>query len=98
MLQRTPPRDNVRGQSKVAELSMRSPAGTEVHRGPRSSPQKEQIEKMRSKEAEQLQKYRTVIGSMKDAISRQRNISMDVKTGLKELEEPIDVIAHCRSS
>ena len=27
-----------------------------------------------------------------------KNISMDVKTGQKELEETIDVIAHCRAN
>ena len=35
---------------------------------------------------------------MKAAIRRQRNISIYVKTGLKELEEAIDVIAHCRAN
>ena len=28
----------------------------------------------------------------------QRNISMDMKTGLKELEKAVDVIAHCRAN
>ena len=56
---------------------------------PQSSPRKEYIVKMRNEEAEQLQKWRLAIGRMKAAISRQRNIFLDVKTSLKELEEAL---------
>ena len=98
MLERTPPRDNLDGQSKVVETSGRFSAVTKGHRGPRSFPRREYIKMIRIEEAEQLQKCRTVIGSMKSATSRQRNISMDVKTSLKKLVEAIDVIDHCRAN
>ena len=44
------------------------------------------------------QKFRLVIGRIKAAISRQRNISIDVKFSVKELEEAIDVSAHWRAN
>lgn len=61
------------------------------------SPTREIIFRMRRREEEQLEKCINVIKTMKTAIGRQKNVSMDVKNGLKELEEAVDTISDCRS-
>ncbi|KAI4467737.1 sox transcription factor [Holotrichia oblita] len=63
---------------------------------PDMSSSKEVICKLRCREEEQLQKCIDVIKTMKAAIGRQKNVSMDVKNGLKELEEAVDMISDCR--
>lgn len=55
-------------------------------------PRKEYFLKMRNEETEQIQKSKRSIEKIKAAINRQCMISIDVKTGLKKLEQVIDVI------
>lgn len=52
---------------------------------------------MRNKEAKELKKCRDVT-KMKMITNRQSNIAMEVKNGLMELEETIDVIAFHRTN
>lgn len=46
--------------------------------------------------AKELQKCKDIVKRMKSATDRQRNISMDVKKGLAELQESLDIISWLR--
>ncbi|KAK9729590.1 hypothetical protein QE152_g15875 [Popillia japonica] len=63
-----------------------------------SSPKLDFIAKMRDDEEAEIRKCREIIVRMKAASERQKNMSMEVKNGLKELEEAVDVITFCRAS
>lgn len=54
------------------------------------------IERPKDSEQEMLGRCQAIIVNMKAATARQRNISMDIKNGLAELEELIDAIGFCR--
>ena len=62
------------------------------------SPRQEFILKMKISEEEALSKCRNVLKKMRIAITRQRNINMDVQNGVSELDELLDVIADYRRS
>ena len=53
---------------------------------------------MKISEEEALSKCRSVLKKMKIAITRQRNINMDVQNDVSELDELLDVIADYRGS
>lgn len=63
-----------------------------------NSPRQEFIIKMKISEEEALKKCKNVLKKMKAAITRQRNINMDVQNGVSELDELLDVIADYRRS
>lgn len=65
---------------------------------PYSSPKEEFILKMRASEEEAIAKCRIVIRKMRQAITKQKNISMDVQNGVSELEELLDVIGDYRKN
>ncbi|XP_065354607.1 uncharacterized protein LOC135949073 [Calliphora vicina] len=51
---------------------------------------------MRLSEEESLTKCRSILGKMKAAMARQRNINRDVQNGVLELDELLDIIADYR--
>lgn len=61
-----------------------------------SSPRQEFILKMRYSEEEALGKCQKVLRRIRQAMNKQRNISMDVQNGISELEELIDVVGSYR--
>ena len=63
-----------------------------------TSPRREFIIKMRTEEEEAINKCRKILRKMKAAMAKQRNISMDVKDGVSEIEEVMDIIQTCRKS
>lgn len=60
------------------------------------SPRQEFVLKMRAEEEAALEKCLRVLRKMKSAISKQKNISMDIKTGVSELDELFDVMKNYR--
>lgn len=63
---------------------------------PISSPRQEFIIKMRNSEEETVGKCRDVLKRIREAISRQRQISMEVQNGVAELEELLDILGDYR--
>lgn len=63
--------------------------GIEIIEATPTYSRKEYILNMRNKHVEQIQKCRKIINNMMAAINRQLNISIHVKTTLKELEEQV---------
>lgn len=61
-----------------------------------TSPRQEYIVKMRISEEETLAKCQDVLRKIRLAIEKQKNISMDVKKGVSELEELLDVTGDYR--
>lgn len=82
------------GESPEEEATERGGEATSL----RQSPKGDFISKMREDEEEELAKCRSIIARMKTATSRQKNVSMDIKNGLAELEEVIDIISSYRRS
>lgn len=78
--------------------SQRTPTAPEKPSGTESSPKQEFITRMRLEEEEALAKCRMVLGKMKNASIKQKNVNMDIKTGISELDELFDVIGTCRRS
>lgn len=74
-----------------SSLSQQIQQSTDIY-----SPRQEQIKKMRLLEEECLMKCRTILKKMKQAMDRQKNISKDVKDGVSQLDEQIDVISRYR--
>lgn len=62
------------------------------------SPRQEWILKLQLEENEALNKCRRVMRKMKAATLRQKSIGNDVKEGISELEELLDIVDHCRKS
>lgn len=78
------------GTSDNTRPTRSSPARTRVQEkktGEPSTPPKQGIVER------ELQKCKNTVILMKKAIDRQRNISMDVKNGLSELEEALDILS-----
>ena len=63
-----------------------------------TSPRQEYISKMKRSEEETLEKFKNVLRKMRQAMEKQKNISMDVKNGVSELEELLDVSGDYRRS
>lgn len=63
-----------------------------------NSPKRDYIRKTRKDEEDALLRCKTIVEKMKEATTRQRNISMDIKNGLVELDEVLDVIHSYRNS
>ena len=63
---------------------------------PQMSPRERLISEARSAEEQGLQKCRIVLDRMRSAIMKQKNISMDIKKGVSELDELLDVIENHR--
>lgn len=61
-----------------------------------ASPKGEFILKMQQEEETVINKCREVLKKMRAATLRQKNTSMEIKNGLTELEEALDVIQTCR--
>ena len=74
--------------------------GKEVEQGKTTggSPRQEFILKMRFSEEEAIGRCRKTLQRIRLAMNRQRNINMEVQTGIGELEELIDVIEDSRES
>lgn len=62
----------------------------------RASPRQEFIASMKASEEESFSKCQMVLKKIREAMARQRNISINVQNGISELEELIDVIANYR--
>lgn len=62
-----------------------------------SQERKDLIRKIRTDEERPLKNYGIVIQKMKAVIIVYRNISMDIKNSIKEMEEHLDLIIHQRS-
>lgn len=60
--------------------------------GPVGSPEQKDMEDACKRMDEELARMRDVLRKMKLATSRQRNISMDIKDGLCEIEESVEVV------
>ena len=63
-----------------------------------SSPHQQYILKMRLSEEETMESFRNVLQRIRKAMSRQRNINMDVQKGISELEELVDIMSDYRRS
>lgn len=61
-----------------------------------SSPRQEFIMKMRAEEDMALAKCRATLRKMKLGMTKQKNINIDVKTGVLELDELLDIIGSLR--
>lgn len=61
-----------------------------------NSPRRSYIKKMKKDEEEVLNRCKTIVEKMKLTTKRQTNISMEIKKGLVELEEALDVIQSYR--
>lgn len=61
-----------------------------------NSPRQEFITKMRLAEEESLEKCKSIVQKMKQAIAKQKNVSLDVKNGAAQLEEMLDIIISYR--
>lgn len=64
--------------------------------GPVGSPEQADMEDACRRVDEELKRMRGVIAKMKGAASRQRNMSTDVKDGLLEIEESVEVVQALR--
>lgn len=98
------PRPSVNTHGNVKEINLQTPEDKirERHDGQKrvsptqSSPRLEFILKMRRSEEEALQKCQKVLRKIRHAMSKQKNINMDVQNGITELEELVDVIGDYR--
>ena len=63
-----------------------------------SSPRLELIQKMRKCEEESIVRCRAILRKIRLAMQRQKNVSNDIKDGVSELEEQMDVIERYRKS
>ncbi|XP_071056463.1 uncharacterized protein [Onthophagus taurus] len=70
-------------------------AGVEITQ---MSPKRDYLHKLKRDEEMEIKRCLAIIETMKSATARQRNISMDVKKGLGELEEALEVIAMCKEA
>lgn len=61
-----------------------------------SSPHEEYMLKMRKNEEETIEKCKAVLRAMRQAMGKQKSISIEVKNGVSELEELLDVTCHYR--
>lgn len=80
-------------QSVQKELPI---SGTRDSSTPANSPRQEYILEMRRSEEETLAKCQKVLKKIRAALLKQKNISMDVKNGVSELEELLDVTGDYR--
>lgn len=62
------------------------------------SPREELISEERAAEEKSLKRCREVLNKMRAALEKQKSINMDVKKGVSELDELLDVIHHHRIS
>lgn len=101
------PRTAISTLKTPEELQSRTPQATEeritdLERDTHSdvsvqlTPRQEYIVKMRISEEETLQKCQSVLRKIRQAMAKQKNISMDVKTGISELEELLDITGDYR--
>lgn len=90
-------RDQNSGTSKTAqETPIESERLTHEDVSAQTSPRLEYIQKMKRSEEESLEKCKNVLRKIRQAIAKQKNISMDVKNGVSELEELLDVTGDYR--
>lgn len=66
--------------------------------GKRNTPNQEFITKMRKEETEAISSIKKELRKMKAALQRQRNISMDVREGVQEIEELVCIAETCRAN
>lgn len=96
-------------QEEAPELSMKGALTIEVEEirespvisrvlagGSIGSPEEKDMEVARRRVDEELRRMKDILKKMKLATGRQRNISMDIKDGLYELEESVEVIESLR--
>ena len=65
---------------------------------PQMSPREELMYRARTAEEQCIQECRAVLNRMRSALTKQKNISMDIKKGVSELDELLDVIGNHRRS
>uniref|UniRef100_T1HVK9 CCHC-type domain-containing protein n=1 Tax=Rhodnius prolixus TaxID=13249 RepID=T1HVK9_RHOPR len=83
--------------SSVTEERRESPAISRVLAGGLiGSPEEKDIEDALAKVDKEISRMKGVLKKMKLATSRQRNISMDIKDGLCEVEESVEVVESLR--
>lgn len=80
----------------TADRSTDPGSGTHLAVSAQLSPRQEYISKMRRSEEETLQKCQSVLRKIRQAMAKQKNISMDVKNGISELEELLDITGDYR--
>lgn len=82
-------------------------AGAETSRGgqadvclpdERKSPVSTKVEKCQREEDEQLKRCGNILKKMSAAVGRQKNVSIDIKKGLIELEDALNTIEHLRKT
>ena len=62
------------------------------------SPRQEYILKLRAEEEDAILKCRQALRRIKAAVAKQKSISLDVRSGVSDLDELLDVLGHCRNS
>ena len=73
-----------------------TPQLSQQQQPPQSSPRLKYIFKLRTMEEDSINQCRGVLRKMKQALQKQRNVSMDVKSGTSEIEELLDVVLQYR--
>lgn len=63
-----------------------------------SSPRQEFILKMRASEEDTVNRLRNVLRKIRHAMTRQRNINMEVQNGISEMEELVDIMGDYRKN
>ncbi|KAK9694700.1 hypothetical protein QE152_g33353 [Popillia japonica] len=62
------------------------------------SPLGDHIARAREDEEREIEKCKSILQTMKEAVIRQKNVSIDVKKGIELMEESLDVITSIRGS
>lgn len=104
--QRNTQEEGSRTPHSVQEMASESEKGTyenvseqggdRVTASAHPSPKQEYILKMKKSEEETLKKCQGVLRKIRQAMMKQKNISMDVKNGISELEELLDITGEYR--
>lgn len=75
-----------------------TPSGMNQAENNHSSPNQKFIAKMRMEETSAISHIKKSLLKMKKALQRQRNISMDVREGIQEIEELVCIAETCRAN
>lgn len=99
---RTPPQSNAT-QHETVEIEFSTPKGTplvhqQINQSARYSPRQEWILKLRKDEEDAVDSCKRVLRKMKAAVTKQRNISNDVKDGISEIEELLELMEDHRKT
>lgn len=75
-----------------------TPAREQQMDGCMTSPRQAIILKLRKEEEDALERCKRTLRRIKLSLTKQKNINMDVKNGVSELDELVDIMTHCRKS